>query len=236
MPIHVIFHLPPEEVALDATLSRVPDLSLVCKRIVASPEVTISPLVYFRGTDLDTLEPALAADPTVEEFAVLAHTSKETVSLLGWSYRVRLLARLLTMGEAFLLTATATADRWTFQLLVPRRAVLSQLVECCTVRNLSLEVTCIETCNNTADLIGLTPKQYEALATASARGYFAVPREIMLEELATELGISHQALSERLRRAHNTLLHAVLQPPRTDTESASPAERSDDSLHSLPMT
>ncbi|MFC6763643.1 helix-turn-helix domain-containing protein [Natrinema soli] len=46
----------------------------------------------------------------------------------------------------------------------------------------------------------VTPEQRAALTTALKRGYYAVPREAKQEEIAAELGISENALSERLRR------------------------------------
>jgi hypothetical protein len=60
------------------------------------------------------------------------------------------------------------------------------------------------------DPIGLTPARRETLLTALEVGYFAVPRETTLVELAAELGISDQAVSERLRRAQAKLLTTTL--------------------------
>nr|WP_222863711.1 helix-turn-helix domain-containing protein [Natronococcus pandeyae] len=48
------------------------------------------------------------------------------------------------------------------------------------------------------------------MACAVRHGYFEIPRRISLEELAAELGVTHQALSERLRRASDTLAAAEL--------------------------
>lgn len=66
---------------------------------------------------------------------------------------------------------------------------------------------------------GLTSKQYEALTTAYERGYYQVPRETDLQKLAEELDISHQALSERLRRATMIFIGEALLagPPSSDT-------------------
>lgn len=56
----------------------------------------------------------------------------------------------------------------------------------------------------------LTRPRYEALRAAYDRGYFEVPREIDLQELAAELDISHQALGERLRRAKADLVEQTI--------------------------
>ncbi len=57
---------------------------------------------------------------------------------------------------------------------------------------------------------GLTAPQQEAIAEAYRQGYYDVPREISLEELANEFEISHQSLSERLRRANRVLAGELL--------------------------
>jgi hypothetical protein len=58
----------------------------------------------------------------------------------------------------------------------------------------------------------LTPAQREALAMAVDRGYFSSPREVSLSELATELSISKQAVSQRIRRANEKVLRGNLSP------------------------
>jgi len=57
---------------------------------------------------------------------------------------------------------------------------------------------------------GLTDAQFEALATAWERGFYTVPREVELVDIAADLGISHQALSERLRRGIDALIQDTL--------------------------
>ncbi len=51
-----------------------------------------------------------------------------------------------------------------------------------------------------------------SLIKAKEMGYYDVPRGISLSELADELGVSHQALSERLRRGHGRLIDRTLSP------------------------
>jgi len=51
----------------------------------------------------------------------------------------------------------------------------------------------------------LTDKQREVLDTAREMGYFEVPRDATAAEIAEELDISPQAVSERMRRAISAL-------------------------------
>ena len=57
---------------------------------------------------------------------------------------------------------------------------------------------------------GLTDHQQEALRTAYERGYFDIPRQASLEEVAAELDISASSLSERLRRAETQLIEETV--------------------------
>lgn len=67
-----------------------------------------------------------------------------------------------------------------------------------------------ETDPESDDPAGLTAGQREALLAAREHGYFEVPREASLGEIADELGVSTPALSERLRRANRRLVDAYL--------------------------
>ena len=59
-----------------------------------------------------------------------------------------------------------------------------------------------------SDTQGLTDKQHEVIATALEMGYFEIPRDCTLQDLASELDISHQAASERLRRGMKTIVES----------------------------
>jgi len=52
----------------------------------------------------------------------------------------------------------------------------------------------------------LTDPQREALVLAYERGYFNSPREVTMEELGAELGITQQAVASRLRRGIDQIL------------------------------
>ncbi|WP_254662883.1 helix-turn-helix domain-containing protein [Haladaptatus sp. W1] len=49
-------------------------------------------------------------------------------------------------------------------------------------------------------------EQLEVLQLAAKHGYYDVPRGITLRELADRIDVSHQAVSERIRRAHGHLI------------------------------
>ncbi|WP_217493319.1 helix-turn-helix domain-containing protein [Haladaptatus sp. W1] len=63
---------------------------------------------------------------------------------------------------------------------------------------------------------GLTQEQREALVLALNRGYFSTPSEITLDELANQLGITSQAVSNRVRLGTEKVLRSVLVSSASD--------------------
>lgn len=63
----------------------------------------------------------------------------------------------------------------------------------------------------------LSECQREAMRRAYETGYYEVPREASLERDAEDLQVSHQALSERLRRGHRNLVKIRLCESPTPT-------------------
>lgn len=61
-------------------------------------------------------------------------------------------------------------------------------------------------------LDSLTPTQRETLEVAIASGYFATPKEVSLEELAAEFGVSKSAISRRLHAAQTKLVGELFPP------------------------
>ncbi|WP_253737533.1 helix-turn-helix domain-containing protein [Halohasta salina] len=64
----------------------------------------------------------------------------------------------------------------------------------------------------TVELSHLTAKQREAATMAVSEGYYETPRQTSLDDLATTLGISKSALSQRLNAVESKLATAVFDP------------------------
>jgi predicted DNA binding protein len=211
--------LPTEAFALGETFSTIPSLSVTGASFSATGEAAIMPLLWFQTTD-ETLVPTLDSDPTVASATELVRTDDRRLYRMEWSPDIRSLCQLLLSSQAILQDASATANHWTVEILYPDRETLSQTSAYYEQYDLSFEIESVRTLDpDQPSQYGLTPPQYETLMVACKRGYFAVPREITLETLAAEMGVSHQALSERLRRAHQTLITAVLKGTGSNASS-----------------
>jgi predicted DNA binding protein len=232
--------IPTEEFALAETLQTCGEATVECEQIVEHPDNTVMPLVWVRTTSPDAFEAALAQDPTVETYTQLAETPTECLYEMHWGANIQLVLQCFTMEGAVILDTIGNDRGWHLRVLFPDRDDVRATSDFCETHNLTLTMHRIrqlddDTARQGSARFGLTPDQHEALTCAYKQGYFRVPRDIDLDDLADGLDISHQALSERLRRGHETLIGKTLEsgtdPAMADHQStASAARRADEPM------
>lgn len=111
----------------------------------------------------------------------------------------------------------ATTGTGFFHFRFPNHDQLTQFYDYCVENEITgIELEYLYSLNERSSHIyeyNLTPEQQEALVLAAQRGYFSTPREVTLKELATELNISQQALSQRVRGATEKVVLGALNLP-----------------------
>jgi predicted DNA binding protein len=203
--------VPASEFALNHTLETLPDVEVECERIVDSGDGAVMPLLWVRYAEREEVEAAFEEDSSVDNVTCLSDFGDELLYRMDWIDHVDLLLQMLTNAEATVLDAYGHGDRWTLRVLYPEREKFSATHEFCEGHGLVFDVASIRDLDGEpAGRFGLTESQYRALVLAAQRGYYEVPRETELADLADELDISHQALSERLRRATGSLVEDTL--------------------------
>ncbi|MDX1747381.1 MAG: helix-turn-helix domain-containing protein [Halobacteriales archaeon] len=211
MPTIVSGTVPADEFALSHTLESLPDLLFEVERVVTSGDDALMPLLWARGPSLEHVRETLEEDPTVDEVTVVGDFDDEWLFQMKWVDHVDLLVQMLTNSEATVLDAVGRGAQWKLRVLYPRRSLFSKTHEFCEDHGLGFDVDSIRDLDGEpAGRYGLTTEQYEVLAEAARMGYFDVPREVSLEELSEELDVSHQAASERIRRATSALVDDTL--------------------------
>ncbi|MFD1513587.1 helix-turn-helix domain-containing protein [Halomarina rubra] len=191
------------DLALGPSFERHADLRVRVERVAASRPG--APLTFaWVGGVADPTE-ALSADPTVSLRSVLADRSDESLCELGYGDHVSLVVDVVASRSGTVLAAMARNGEWSLRVRYPSRERLADSVE--TLARFDVEAELAQIGGRSGSPVGdLTDKQRETVATAYERGYFEIPRRVSLEELAEELDVTHQALSERLRRAEQVLL------------------------------
>ncbi|WP_338729603.1 helix-turn-helix domain-containing protein [Haladaptatus sp. DJG-WS-42] len=203
--------IPATELALSHVLRSDLDVEIDVERIVQSGHETVMPLVWFRGMEKDKLESLLEADDSIESISQLADLGDEFLYRMEWVEQIILLLNMLTDAEATVLNAYGRGDRWNLRVMYPNREKFSENLDFSEQADLSFEIHSIrELDDEPVGRYGLTQSQYDTLIRAVDQGYFEIPREVSLEDLAADFGVSHQALSERLRRGLKSLVEDTL--------------------------
>lgn len=220
-----------DQFVLAETFEAHPELSIRVGKIAANGEKTVMPLCWARNVPADRLLDTLEADPTVVDVELISEEAREDLYRMEWRDEIRLIVQVLTNSEATILDAIGTSDGWRFRVLYPDRDSLTKTDEFCDEHGISVRINSLRSIDSDfANRYGLTSAQRDTLVEASKRGYFSVPRETSLQELAQEVGISHQALSERLRRGTEVLVENALlfEAPNEGSEDITANLRSTD--------
>ncbi|WP_227352937.1 helix-turn-helix domain-containing protein [Haladaptatus salinisoli] len=202
---------------LRETLERVPDMELAWER--SDPvEDRIRVLLWAHGGDFDAFEDALEADPTVTtplQVIEVGDRRLYQLELIGEGRQTSIYPILIEEGGV-IHNLIATHDGWKFRVAFPDRNSFQQFYYFCHEHRITMDVDRIyEQRSDSIDSIpGLTEIQRETLVTAVDCGYFEIPRESSLAELAARLGISENAASERIRRGVNRLITEILKSDR----------------------
>lgn len=208
------FRLDPEAVALRETFERLPDLTLEVERIAAHGTESTMPCLWTTGVDFQALDETLDADASVAGIIEAEAFPREKYYQIDWSEVVERRVDAFIDHEAAVLAAAADADGWRLRFRFVTREQFDAFRTFLAERDYSFSLLDLVEPDAPRRWCGdLTPAQRETLVVANERGYFEVPRGVTTRELAAELSVSHQALSERLRRATGNLVDATLDTP-----------------------
>jgi len=204
--------VPTDQFALADTFDRLPDATVESVCVVAHEPGQVMPFVWGSSDDPERLEDALRRDQSTEEVIHLAREEGRTLFRIGWSPAVRDVVDVFIETNSTLLRAAGRENRWELRILFPDQESVSRTYE--SWRDHGIDPS-IRRVNGVEDVVthggmDLSHDQHEALVTAFEHDYYCVPRGVTLDGLADELGVSHQALSERLRRGHRNLVQTTL--------------------------
>lgn len=206
--------LPTDDAVLATTFEYVPGLTCFLEQVIVAQRYG----VWFKGATPDTISTALGADPSLEAYRHLSST-EEDGHLFSIAFDGEPANPLeATVEEGGSVLAAAIEDGyWQVRIRVHERSAVGQIYDRLEDAGSAVDIARLGTTEReSSSSVELTEQQYRAIHEAIEHGYFEIPRRISLEELATELEISHQALSERLRRAYQTL--AARELDATDRE------------------
>lgn len=193
------------------------------------PSVSINtkllPYVWVTDVPPDRLEGLLSSEPHLKDAKVVDTTNGGLLVRLTWEDdgETNPLLGVLRERPVTVLEARGAESGWCFSFRFQTADAVSEFYRRC--RNAGITVNPLKIQQNTSQMdggmneYGLTPTQRETLVESYELGYFKIPREISLVELADRYGISSNAVSERLRRGVNALIGGTLANPEEVTWS-----------------
>ncbi|WP_264556728.1 helix-turn-helix domain-containing protein [Halocatena marina] len=174
----------------------------------------IIPLFWVEGATLEDLRATVETDPVSEEVHHLTEMDGRHLFEIQWSPDVNALVDPMIESGAEVLPATGTVNVWEFRLQFRNRARLATFRERCQDNEVDMHLNALYNPTVPAEKTDdeLTAEQYDIIDTAYRNGYWEIPREITMGELAELIGISSNAASQRLRRGLTVLVGEALTP------------------------
>lgn len=187
--------------------------SIELESLVPTGGATV-PLFWVHNASRDSFLANVQRHPAVDDTSEVDVFEDRTLFTLDWNADQDHLFNGVHEHDGQLLSAVGTPDAREFELRFPAHETLSAFTDHCKDAQIELEMLRVynPTEPDAGPWYGVTDPQREAMELAVQMGYYDIPRGCTTNELAAELGISDQAVTERLRRAIVTLASHTLIP------------------------
>lgn len=211
--------IPTDQFVLEETIERVPDVELEFVRFAVHSSANTTPFLWAATGRPDRLQGALANDPSTERVNLLSREDGRDLYSVDWTGDAARLIDRFAEADGSVLDVRGTSERWTFQFLFPDRATASETFQAWCDDDIGPSLVRVGSlaCRE-GNKGGLSATQHSTIAQAFQTDYYDVPRGTTLEELAAGFDVSHQAVSERLRRGHSHLVEQMLSESTTGAE------------------
>jgi hypothetical protein len=216
MSVHATVEIPSAAFVLEQTLTAHPALEIELERVVPlgehpPPYLWVGPVAAAEAREL------LAQDSDVDAVTVLEQGDDEHLLEVTWTVTDVRFLDVLGATNGTCLGAVGAVESWELELRFPTHQRLAECYRECSDYGVDVTVQTVQNPGSSRAYDAapvLTQRQRDALTTAFELGYFSVPRELTLQQLGDELGVSDTAASQRLRRGLDSLLGATLDRQR----------------------
>lgn len=211
MSVIADFTVPADSFTLQQALAAEPDMTIETERLASHSVEWLFPFHWATGGDFETFQTAMEDDPTVANVTAIEESEDSVLYQIKWSDEIIDLITEITDQHASILKAKAHGEKWQLQLRFADEGQVSSFQKHFAERDRSFEVTRVYHPSASRQReYGLTVEQRDTLVTAFQMGYFTVPRDRSIEDLADVLDISSNAVSQRIRRGSANLIQHTL--------------------------
>lgn len=211
MGVIVELSLPAETFQLGRILSAGDETMLTLESMVPLGDRSI-PFFRHYGPARDTFEAGVRDHEAVLDIHIVNTHNDETLYALDWQIDEDAFLQGVLSLDGHVLEATGDQEVWGFEIRFPSHTALSEFQEYCYDADLPLNIKRIynPTKPEVGPWYGLTTPQRETLIYAVENDYYSLPRGASTHDIAEEFDISDQAVTERLRRAIETIVTNTL--------------------------
>lgn len=198
--------IPAEDFELGPLVADYPETYVELDRVVPLDRPVV-PYIWVSGGSSVTIEEV----PEIHTIEKLTESDDQTLYRLEWSEDVDGVIGTLVQSDGTLLEGVGSAKQWEFHIRFPDQSAFGEFTRRCSEKGIGVNLRSVYSPDAPGqEPRSLTHPQREALTTAYEGGFFEVPREITLSDLAADLDISEQAVSQRLRRGTGNLVATML--------------------------
>ncbi|WP_394742571.1 helix-turn-helix domain-containing protein [Natronococcus roseus] len=199
--------IPGDGTGLAELFDAVPSLTCEMEQVIASSGHGL----WLSGPSKAEIEAAMADAAAIENYSLISSDDDRWLYDIEFDPETVDPLELVLEEDGTVLSASASGGSWLLSVRVLEREDVSSLYDRLVDNDVTPTIVRLfDVADESHSQCGLTQRQYETLVAAIDHGYFEIPREVSMQELSEELGISHQALSERLRRAYRALVTSEL--------------------------
>lgn len=209
MPTIADVTLPGESFALGELLTENPDVFIEIERLVPLGDRTL-PFFWVSGGSTEDVATALESQAIVDSVTHLTTVGDRSLYQVSWNASVDGVVEALVETDGSILEGHGISGRWELRLRFPDHERLRRFSERCREGGIDLELAAVYNPDVQAPEEHLTTPQRQAIVAAYEDGYFEIPRRATLSDLSDRLGVSEQAVSQRLRRGTRSLVGNLL--------------------------
>lgn len=223
MAVIIEFTIESESFPFGRAVSADPDVRVSLERQVPLNEGRV-PFVWATGEDLGRFERGLTDSEIVKDVEALTRIENSVLYEVEWHVGRETFMNGVADAGGTIMEANGDST-WSFTVRFSDHGDLTRFHQFYQEEGFPVHIERVSTLSDDPSedyRFGLTPTQREALTAAVENGYFSVPRETKLEEIADDLDITRQAASELVRRGTEKVLRkALLGLAATEPEAAS---------------
>lgn len=170
------------------------------------------PLFWVYEADADDFEASVRDHESVNNITPIDIFEDRALYAMDWAIGSDRFFQAVVGNDGSILNATGFTREWNFEVRFASHDDLGAFRADLADSHMTFEVLRVynPTKPDAGPWYGLTPSQREAVVLAVEAGYYDIPRTCTTVELADRLGISDQAVTERLRRAIVNLIANTL--------------------------